>query len=114
MNRLNPGFAQALAGPENSYDLRVPKDKMKVFMNEKDEILKESVQMTLDDKAAASTRAKFPPPARIPVRDSSSAKKATGTAKSYKAKTSGKKHSTARKSTAKKRTTTSTVAKKKK
>ncbi|WP_217606848.1 lytic transglycosylase domain-containing protein [Chitinophaga sp. GbtcB8] len=116
MNRLNPGFAQALAGPENSYDLRVPKDKMRVFMNEKDEILKESVQMTLDDKAAASTRAKFPPPAKIPVRDSSSARKAVGTAKVYKAKakTSGKKHSTARKSTAKKRTTTSTAAKKKK
>jgi len=115
MNRLNPGFAQALAGPENSYDLRVPKDKMKVFMNERDEILKESVQMTLDDKAAASTRAKFPPPARIPVRESSSAKKAVGTAKVYKAKSSGKKRSTVRKSTtAKKRTTTSTAAKKKK
>lgn len=114
MNRLNPGFAQALAGPENSYDLRVPKDKMKVFMNEKDEILKESVQMTLDDKATASTRAKFPPPAKIPVRDASSSKKAVGTAKAYKGKTY-KKHSTARKgTTAKKRATTSTAAKKKK
>jgi membrane-bound lytic murein transglycosylase D len=111
MNRLNPGFAQALAGPENSYDLRVPKDKMKVFMNERDEILKESVQMTLDDKAVASTRAKFPPPAKIPVRDASSTKKAVSGAKTTKAKAYGKKHSTNRKSiAARKRATTSTAA----
>lgn len=93
MNRLNPDFAKTMAGPDNSYDLRVPKEKMKEFMSEKDEILKESVQMTLDDKAVATDRSKFPPPARIPVRNmntkshtsTASARKSTATTRKYTA-----------------------------
>lgn len=93
MNRLNPDFAKTMAGPDNSYDLRVPKEKMKLFMIEKEEILKESVQMTLDDKAVATDRAKFPAPAKIPARNMN-AKKTTSTA-------AARKHtSTTRKSTA--------------
>jgi membrane-bound lytic murein transglycosylase D len=118
MNRLNPDFAKTMAGPDNSYDLRVPKEKMKVFMNEKDEILKESVQMTLDDKATAASRAKFPPPAKIPAKDSLARKTTAGTAKiagANKTKATVAKHSTARKSiAAKKRTGTKTTTARKK
>lgn len=92
MNRLNPDFAKTLAGPDNSYDLRVPKEKMKLFMAEKEEILKESIQMTLDDKAVVTDRAKFPAPAKLPVRNMNP-KKTTSTA-------SARKHTSTRKSTA--------------
>jgi membrane-bound lytic murein transglycosylase D len=107
MSRLNPDFAKTMAGPDNSYDLRVPKEKMKLFMGEKDEILKESVQMTLDDKAVATDRAKFPPPAKMPARNmntkktgsTSSARKHTSTTRKYSA---SRKKSTTRKYTASK------------
>ncbi len=114
MSRLNPDFAKTLAGPDNSYDLRVPKEKMKVFMNEKDEILKESVQMTLDDKAVASDRSKFPPPAKIPAKNANitsgktSAKKHT----TYRKSTASRKKGTTRKYTAPKAKVASTVIKK--
>lgn len=96
MSRLNPDFAKTMAGPDNSYDLRVPKEKMKLFMNEKDEILKESVQMTLDDKAIATDRTRFPPPAKIPARDMN-AKKTTSTASARKHTTTTRKYSASRK-----------------
>ncbi len=66
LERLNPGFAQALAGESNSYDLRIPKEKMKLFQSEKEEILKESLQMSLDDKAATVDRSRFPAPVKRP------------------------------------------------
>lgn len=66
LERLNPDFTQALAGETNSYDLRIPKEKMKVFQAEKDEILKESLQITLDDKAATVDRSRFPAPVKRP------------------------------------------------
>lgn len=96
MSRLNPDFAKTMAGPDNSYDLRVPKEKMKLFMNEKDEILKESVQMTLDDKAIATDRTRFPPPAKIPARNMN-AKKTTSTASARKHTTTTRKYSASRK-----------------
>jgi membrane-bound lytic murein transglycosylase D len=107
MSRLNPDFAKTMAGPDNSYDLRVPKEKMKLFMNEKDEILKESVQMTLDDKAVASDRAKFPPPAKIPAKNMT-AKKPTGTASAKKHTSTTRKYTSSKKkkSTTRKYTTT--------
>ena len=43
-----------------------PKEKMKMFQAEKDEILKESLQMTLDDKAATVDRSRFPAPVKKP------------------------------------------------
>ena len=66
MERLNPNFAQTLAGETNSYDLRIPKDKMKTFQAEKEEILKESLQLTLDDKAATVDKSRFPAPVKRP------------------------------------------------
>ncbi|MBV8254147.1 MAG: transglycosylase SLT domain-containing protein [Chitinophaga sp.] len=66
LDRLNPGFAKAMASPANAYDLRIPKDKMKQFMADKEEILKESVQMSLDDKAVGVDKSKFPTPAKMP------------------------------------------------
>lgn len=66
LDRLNPGFAKGLASPANAYDLRIPKEKMKQFMAEKEEILKESVQMTLDDKAVGVDKSRFPAPAKMP------------------------------------------------
>lgn len=73
--RLNPGFAQALAGETSSYDLRIPKEKMKLFQAEKEEILKESLQMTLDDKAATVDRSRFPAPVKKPEVKAAPAKK---------------------------------------
>lgn len=96
MNRLNPDFAKTMAGPDNSYDLRVPKEKMKLFMSEKQEILKESVQMTLDDKAVATDRAKFPAPAKIPARNMN-AKKTTSTAAARKQSSATRKSTAFRK-----------------
>lgn len=66
LDRLNPGFAKALASETNSYELRVPKEKMKTFQAEKEEILKESLQMMLDDKAATVDKARFPAPVKKP------------------------------------------------
>jgi membrane-bound lytic murein transglycosylase D len=66
LDRLNPNFAASLAGETSSYDLRIPKDKMKTFQAEKEEILKESLQITLDDKAATVDRSRFPAPVKRP------------------------------------------------
>ncbi|NIG51882.1 lytic transglycosylase domain-containing protein [Chitinophaga sp. Cy-1792] len=81
LDRLNPGFAKAMASPANAYDLRIPKDKMKQFLADKEEILKESVQMTLDDKASAVDKSKFPAPAKMPEAKAPAAKAAAAPAK---------------------------------
>lgn len=67
LQRLNPEFARELAAENNSYDLRIPKEKMKTFQAEKEEILKESLQMTLDDKASTVDKSRFPAPVKKPV-----------------------------------------------
>ncbi|MBC9910347.1 lytic transglycosylase domain-containing protein [Chitinophaga varians] len=103
LDRYNPGFAKAMASAENNYDLRIPKEKMKLFMAERDEMLKESVQMTLDDKAVGVDKSKFPPPAKMPAEKATTAKKAT-TASSKK-HSSTKKHTAAKKHTTKKKST---------
>jgi membrane-bound lytic murein transglycosylase D len=106
LDRFNPGFTKAMASAENNYDLRIPKEKMKQFMAEKNEMLKESVQMTLDDRAVGVDKSKFPPPVKM-AEKSTTAKKATTTStrKHYSSK---KHHYTAKKKTtaAKKKTTT--------
>lgn len=66
LERLNPNFAASLAGETSSYDLRIPKEKMKTFQAEKEEILKESLQLTLDDKAATVDKSRFPAPVKRP------------------------------------------------
>ncbi|MFB6457443.1 transglycosylase SLT domain-containing protein [Chitinophaga sp. Hz27] len=107
LDRLNPGFAKAMASPANAYDLRIPKDKMKQFLADKESILKESVQMTLDDKASGVDKSKFPAPAKMPEAKTPAAKAPAGNA-TKKASThhhsSAKKkhHSAKKKSTAKK------------
>ncbi|SIO39111.1 lytic transglycosylase domain-containing protein [Chitinophaga niabensis] len=75
LDRLNPNFAQTLAGETNSYDLRIPKEKMKTFQAEKEEILKESLQLTLDDKAATVDKSRFPAPVKRPEVNANPAKK---------------------------------------
>ncbi|WP_211999939.1 lytic transglycosylase domain-containing protein [Chitinophaga sp. HK235] len=98
LERFNPGFAKAMSSAENNYDLRIPKDKMKQFMAEKGEILKESVQLTLDDKATGVDKSKFPAPAKIAAEGVAPAKKAGTSAK----KSSSKKHTAAKKHSKKK------------
>ncbi|RFS18965.1 lytic transglycosylase domain-containing protein [Chitinophaga silvatica] len=104
LDRLNPGFTKAMSSPENSYDLRVPKTKMKQFLAEKEEMLKESVQLTLDDKAVGVDKSKFPPPVKMAEKTTNVAK-APAKKTTYK-KPAAKKHSTAKKHTAAKKKTT--------
>ncbi|SFE33818.1 membrane-bound lytic murein transglycosylase D [Chitinophaga sp. CF118] len=123
LDHLNPDFERMMSGPDNSYDLRVPKDKMKAFQAEKEEILKESIQMMLDDKVAGVDKSKFPPPApKMAVATEAKAKrtstythtkttKAKSSKYSVKHKTTVKHKSVTKKKVAAKKTT-STVAKK--
>ncbi len=105
LDRFNPGFARAMASPENNYDLRIPKDKMKQFMAEKDEMLKESVQLTLDDKAVGVDKSKFPPPVKVPEK-STVAKKAPSSSSAKKHTYSKKRHTATVKKTSKKKKAT--------
>ncbi|MDQ0107928.1 membrane-bound lytic murein transglycosylase D [Chitinophaga terrae (ex Kim and Jung 2007)] len=106
LDRLNPGFAKAMSSAENSYDLRVPKTKMKEFMAEKEEMLKESVQMTLDDKAVGLDKSKFPPPVKMAEKNTAAPKVPAKRTTSYKKKTStSKKHASTKHVAAKKKTT---------
>jgi membrane-bound lytic murein transglycosylase D len=112
LDHLNPGFTKAMSSPENSYDLRVPKTKMKQFMAEKDEMLKESVQLTLDDKAVGVDKSKFPPPvkmadktntaAKAPVKKTTTTHKKTSYKKPVAKKPAAKKYTTVKKTTASK------------
>jgi membrane-bound lytic murein transglycosylase D len=43
-NRYNPDFDKVMASSNNSYDLKLPADKMDLFISNKYEILNESVQ----------------------------------------------------------------------
>jgi len=47
-NRYNPDFDKIMAGTNNTYDLRLPTDKMELFASNKYQILSESVQVLLD------------------------------------------------------------------
>ncbi|PWV53295.1 lytic transglycosylase domain-containing protein [Chitinophaga sp. S165] len=123
LEHLNPDFAKMMASPENSYDLRIPKDKMKEFQIEKEEILKESLQMMLDDKATTLDKSRFPAPAKIAAPAEAKTKKTVTASKSKsvkakattKAKTkaaTAKKKTVAKKTTAKKPVTKKTTLKK--
>lgn len=122
LEHLNPDFARIMAGPENSYDLRIPKDKMKEFQVEKEEILKESLQMMLDDKATGVDKSKFPPPAPVakskapaPAPAAKVAPAAKGKAKAKaKPTAAARKKSPVKKTTAKSSVKKPTVAAKKK
>jgi membrane-bound lytic murein transglycosylase D len=109
LDRLNPGFAKLMATPENSYDLRIPQEKMKLFMAQKEEILKESVQLTLDDRAVSVDKSRFPPPAKMA--DKNVNVKSPAAVK--KAKVATKKHTVSKKHTTKKHTTVKSAKAKK-
>lgn len=123
LQHLNPDFAKAMASPDNSYDLRIPKEKMNEFQSEKEGILKESLQMMLDDRATTVDKSKFPAPAKlVPSAELNKTAKKTSTvavaksAKSTKISAKGDSSVKAKTTAAKKKTTArkSTVAKKKK
>lgn len=53
-NRYNPEFDKIMASAKNSYQLKLPADKMELFNVRKHQILSESVQMLLTNAAAAT------------------------------------------------------------
>ena len=57
--RYNPNFDKVMATADNSYELKLPADKMESFINNKYQILNESVQMLLSS-ATASNNSKIP------------------------------------------------------
>jgi membrane-bound lytic murein transglycosylase D len=52
LNRLNPGLERAL-NSGNAYNLRLPSDKMDLFHQTRNTILKESVEMLIADAQTA-------------------------------------------------------------
>jgi membrane-bound lytic murein transglycosylase D len=46
-NRYNPAFDKAMASAENTYELKLPSDKMELFIANKYQILNESIQLML-------------------------------------------------------------------
>ncbi|MCK7559299.1 lytic transglycosylase domain-containing protein [Chitinophaga sedimenti] len=105
LQRLNPNFYESLAGADNSYELRIPKDKMKEFQAEKEEILKESLQIALDDKASSVDRSKFPAPVAKPSTTAAAPK----TTVAKKPVAAAKKKPVAKKKPATKKPTTKTA-----
>jgi membrane-bound lytic murein transglycosylase D len=53
-NRFNPHFDKLIASADNSYDLKLPADKMELFTANKYQILNESVQLLLSADFASS------------------------------------------------------------
>lgn len=115
LDHLNPDFERMMSGPENSYDLRIPKEKMNQFQLVKEEILKESIQMMLDDKASGLDKSKFPAPApKMAVTEAKARKVTSGTRKtsskySVKHKSSVKHRTAAKKKAGTKKKTGTTV-----
>lgn len=58
-NRYNPNFDKVMAGEKNTYEMKLPSDKMEQFVAGKYEILNESIQLLLNNAmtAAAATPA---------------------------------------------------------
>ena len=56
-NRYNPDFDKIMASTNNSYDLKLPADKMDLFAANKYNILTESVQLLASEAAAAGSTA---------------------------------------------------------
>jgi membrane-bound lytic murein transglycosylase D len=53
-NRYNPDFDKVMASANNSYDLKLPVEKMDLFVSNKYQILNESVQRLLQDDESAN------------------------------------------------------------
>ena len=56
-NRYNPNFDKVMATADNSYEMKLPAEKVESFINNKYQILNDSVQMLLNS-ATASTNSK--------------------------------------------------------
>ena len=54
-NRYNPDFDKVMASANNSYDLKLPSDKMDLFVSNKYQILNESVQHLLSEDGTANS-----------------------------------------------------------
>lgn len=54
-HRYNPHFDKLIASPENSYELKLPADKMEIFTANKYQILNESVRLLLNGDIVGST-----------------------------------------------------------
>lgn len=65
-NRLNPGFDAAIASSSNNYNLRLPKNKMKVFIANKNAILNESVQLLLNFYGEEGMKTIYPKLEKLP------------------------------------------------
>jgi membrane-bound lytic murein transglycosylase D len=52
-NRYNPDFDKVMAGANNNYELKLPADKMELFVAGKYEILNESIQLLLNSALTA-------------------------------------------------------------
>lgn len=52
-HRYNPNFDKVMATADNSYELKLPADKMELFVSNKYQILNESVQLLLTSTASA-------------------------------------------------------------
>jgi len=57
-NRYNPNFDKVMASQHNSYELKLPADKMEVFNARKYEILNESIQLLLSTASSANAASK--------------------------------------------------------
>ncbi|SRR5579871_1351775 len=53
-NRYNPDFDKIMAGNNNTYDLKLPADKMELFASNKYQILSESVQLLIEETPSPS------------------------------------------------------------
>ena len=63
-NRYNPQFDNMMSAHGN-YDLRLPADKMQLFLANKYIILNECVQLLLGDDNVASTQTVYPGPKTV-------------------------------------------------
>lgn len=55
-NRYNPNFDRVMATVNNSYSLKLPSDKMELFMANKYQILNESIQLLLNGASASANK----------------------------------------------------------
>ena len=54
-NRYNPNFDKVMATADNTYELKLPAEKMESFVNNKYQILNDSVQMLLNSATVSTT-----------------------------------------------------------
>jgi membrane-bound lytic murein transglycosylase D len=57
-NRYNPAFDRAMSSIENTYELKLPSDKMELFIANKYQILNESIQLMLSTATSEAPSAK--------------------------------------------------------